>query len=404
MAKNPYTDDEIKQILQALFFEKKRTRELEKKLQEVESKQVVVETLQNQPKSEGSDDVEKLKMLLDAQKKMYDQVLIEIEDKDKVLSNQANFQTDAISALQSDLEKARKTLSEVEQRALFAEEESESFRKQYKTLKDALDKTQEQAQKYKNEFEDLLKHIHEKDHVIAKTQEDELERLRSETALSSAKEAEFHRQLEELQENVHRQNHRIEKMALVIQERDKRISELQQFEFSFKKANEQKLEFEAFLDKERAKIETMAGENQKLAQDLAESRQHNEQLERVIQHLRERAEEAHLEANQFQEEFQSAHDKIAKLTAQLNDANKDIEDISKRLFQEQHEKKELEEELIAIRDQFTHLKSKVFAAHIELEKRDASLAESQKILEEIITERDNSKTCSRIKTQPRIVK
>lgn len=64
-------------------------------------------------------------------------------------------------------------------------------------------------------------------------------------------------------------------------------------------------------DTEKLKIENAA-----LHSSLTEIQQHSKQLERVIQFLRERAEESHLEAKQLREEFQINRELVNTLTTQ----------------------------------------------------------------------------------------
>ena len=142
------------------------------------------------------------------------------------------------------------------------------------SLKLQLAKVKELVQAAKNENQRLAVGVQEKQ------EEAVLHHLRSQWQEQEVK----HKQL-------------VEKLSGIILEKDKKIAELSTIEYSFRKSNEQKLDREASLEKQETAYREVKEENERLHKDLGESSQRARQLERVIQHLRERQEGAKLRLN-----------------------------------------------------------------------------------------------------------
>lgn len=177
--------------------------------------------------------------------------------------------------------------------------------------------------------------------------------------------------------------HQIEKLTSILQERDKKIAELQQFEFIVKKASEKRQEFEKLLEKEQLTSLAAREETNNLQLVLNDSQQHGKQLERVIQFLRERLEEAQLEAKQLKGEFQSSHESIESFRHQIDDAKEREEELNKLLQLEKIEKQEVCDELSAIQLQFENLKSSIFIAKDNLIHSEEALEQTHKLLESV---------------------
>lgn len=122
-------------------------------------------------------------------------------------------------------------------------------------------------------------------------------------------------------------------------------------------------------------------ENDALQQTLSENQQHNKQLERVIQFLREKAEESTLEAKQLNADFQvnqeamsllthqyqTAREEVAQLYAQLNDQQTNQQDNNS---QQKHVVSLLNAELTTLRQekrQQDETLANLKAAHDEME-------------------------------------
>lgn len=180
---------------------------------------------------------------------------------------------------------------------------------------------------------------------------------------------------------------RIEKLACIIQEKDRKIAELQQFEYSFKKASERRHELETSLEKERQTVQSLKDVEANFEQAVTENQQHSKQLERVIQFLRERLEEAQLDAKQLKSEFHASQSRIESLN-QLLEAAKEQEDLLyKRLSSEQRDKQEACEEVAAILEQFEQLKNSVVSANVELQHTVEELKFSKTTNEILIGDR-----------------
>jgi chromosome segregation ATPase len=185
----------------------------------------------------------------------------------------------------------------------------------------------------------------------------------------------------ELQEEHLRQKQRIDKLTALLLEREKKIADLQPFEYAFRKAQEQKQDTEASLEKQHSIINS-------LKQELADAHQHSDQLERVIHFLRERQEEIRLENNQFQEEFKQLREAVAELTEKYKASSHEKEQLEQLLQQEKVFRQEGIEEVKALHLQFESLKSTLSRNDQELDKYKAQLKESEKALDLLKAEKE----------------
>ncbi len=202
--------------------------------------------------------------------------------------------------------------------------------------------------------------------------------------LASAKDTlEAEKAANELQKN------RLEKFATAIKERDKRIGELQQYETSFRKALDQKQHTEAALEQESFDKRSLTSEKEKAIQELAESKQHSEQLQRVVQHLRERQEEAILESNQLKEEFQHAQQTIALLKQEYQNAQSIVDQAQNEGLSAQRCQRNAEDELQALQEQFKQLKARTIAVQQELQNKERALISAYQIIDQIKFDRQN---------------
>jgi chromosome segregation ATPase len=180
--------------------------------------------------------------------------------------------------------------------------------------------------------------------------------------------------LEKENEKNGRHKQRMEKLATVLQDREKRISELQHYEQILKTSSEKKQDLESSIENQRHLFLQFQTDNKNLTSNLEESQQHAKQLQRVIHFLREKAEEAHLEVNQFHEDLESAHQTISILSEQNKTAKEEVVTAHKQLEQKQFILTEAQEEITILQQQFEHLKKTVATTRQQLSSSDHSLS------------------------------
>lgn len=110
---------------------------------------------------------------------------------------------------------------------------------------------------------------------------------------------------------------------------------------------------------------------------LENAQQHSRQLERVIQFLRERAEEAQLETKQMVAEFQSSQETIATLKEEVQSAKQEWTDLSIHYNKEKLAKQELLKELQTHQHQSNNLKQQLQEAQSVVANRDQALHDLQ---------------------------
>lgn len=185
------------------------------------------------------------------------------------------------------------------------------------------------------------------------------------------------------------QKSRLEKLALAIKERDKRIAELQQFENSYRRALDHKQLLDSALEEEVYAKNTIAEENERLLSEINEGRQHSEQLQRVIQHLRERQEEATLESKQLEEEYLRAQEMVKSLENQLEVAHVALKQSQQENEDSKQRKQQAEHELHQLQEQFKQLKTRTIIVQQELQKKDSSLLSSNQIIDQFKFDKQN---------------
>lgn len=122
-------------------------------------------------------------------------------------------------------------------------------------------------------------------------------------------------------------------------------------------------------EKERANSQIFQEEIDALKKTIEENQRHRQQLERVIQFLRERAEGSKLEALTLQKDFHEAHEILVTSTKQLEE--------------EKQARQEFHEETLALQSQFEQLKSQILSGKQQQENFDqtiATLSQSQQDL------------------------
>lgn len=180
-------------------------------------------------------------------------------------------------------------------------------------------------------------------------------------------------QLEDARLQNTKEKQKIEKLAHLIKERDIRINELQQIEASLRRTSDRKIELEHVLEKTQGEHHYVLEQKTTMEKELLESRQHAEQLERVIQFLRERLQEAQLELKELHEEFNNSQE----MSKKLNDL----------LQQGIREKTETQGEIDALHTQFATLKQQLEHIEHELKEKTVLLEENRIQKEKFFTEK-----------------
>lgn len=179
----------------------------------------------------------------------------------------------------------------------------------------------------------------------------------------------------------------LDKLTLLVREKEKRIVELQQFELSLKKAVEQKFQLEAALQVKEQLQHQLHLEKEGLYNALIESRQHAEQLERAVQFLQEKSDELHLELNQGQCQLQDIRNQNTTLSKELSDAKLSNALMSQHLATGQDEHASMAKELELLYLQLENLKCRFKDQQATLEKVNQSLSQSNVINEQQAVEK-----------------
>ncbi len=200
----------------------------------------------------------------------------------------------------------------------------------------------------------------------------ELQLLTKQLMKAAQKNKELQQEIETVRHELARGKGSVEKLTLFIKEQEKKLTDLQHLNYTSKKSQEQKWEIEKELEEQLKKSFIQQEENQKLLNTLEENKQQKEQLERVIQFLRERSEEFNLESKQVKEDYQGALESIIQLREQINQLSAGTSDQALILHRTAEEKADLEEELHSVQKQLENLKVTL--------QESQSLTEGQKFL------------------------
>lgn len=174
----------------------------------------------------------------------------------------------------------------------------------------------------------------------------------------------------DLDKNALKLRQNLEKLSALIREKDKRILELQQYEYSAKKAIEQKTWLQEELESERHKVKLLEKEKESQASALTESRQHAQQLERAIQFLQQRNEIILSEKNHLQESFQESETLATNLKEAYEEYRQLAANLEAKLTDELDNRQELSNELGALYKQFENLKRIIETQKQQLEEQN----------------------------------
>ncbi len=199
--------------------------------------------------------------------------------------------------------------------------------------------------------------------ILALTQQ--LTVLKNRYAILEKKGLLLSRQLEEAKAQTDRDRSKIEKLAGVIFEKDHRIDDLQQLETSLKRIMEAKQELERSLENRFNECRALKEDKEHLEAEARDRSLHVEQLERVIQFLRERQQEAQLELAQLRDEFQGSQESLQHLQGQLLSSQMQFNQADESLKHTEKEKAEALEDLSLLHVQMDKLKSLIEKHQIE---------------------------------------
>lgn len=202
--------------------------------------------------------------------------------------------------------------------------------------------------------------------------------------------------LAEAQNEASRHKQRLDKMGLIVLEREKKISELQHYEYNFRKASEQKHLLNTSEDKLREQIKTLNHDKERLIKELEEHQQRAVQLERVNHFLREKQEEARLEINQLHSEFNKTQNHVVEVSEKLQTSTRSQQDLEEELVRERQAKEEAIEEVTALYSQFESLKKMLADAKNKVDGIQAEKDEIQAAQEKLKQEEIEKAHASRI--------
>lgn len=282
MSNAPYQEEEVKQILQALFLEKKKTKEQEERLKQLQAE------LEHPPKTEDAENVQRLENLLAFFKAKYEQAAQALTER---LAPSPSVSTDEFEALQSQLQDLRTR------------------------LQDQLSRNQQLEDKNTTHEEELT-----------------------------------------------RQKAKLEKLTELMRDKERQDRESHQFEQSYRKAKQQAQQLEEQVKQDSEKYDLLTMQYERTQTELGDVRQHNEQLERVIQFLRERSEESNLELNQFRDDYQASLDEIENLRKASQKTQQEKEEGNHQAAVERRLYEETVEELHALQGQLAVLRDISVAA------------------------------------------
>lgn len=437
MAKATYTDDEIRQILQALFQEKKKTKDLNAELQRCKEEHSVLKKAleeirqgHDQKQTPGSVlETDKLKKLLAALKSKYEQSAKELIERDKKLlelqervlqvneNDDKDYQSLVIqmNTLKKQLQKANEELEKQrreaelwknkidsapvldrelqEQNTLLREQleishtDNKAFIEEFQQLTRCLSHSQQECKSSKEEVLELRKRFEEAVGII-----ESLKKNGAAQNVQDGKIIELEQSLREAQAQAIRDKARIEKLALSVQEKENRIIELQQIELSLKRSTEQKQQLGIALEYERTQVLCLQSDKERICKELEESRAHAEQLERSVEFLRQKNEDIFLDSEKLKEESQKAQEIINVLKEHLQRASAESDDLSEKLKSVEIEKNDTENELVLLLTQFEELKQRLQNNQKELEIAKDCIEESENQCEILRSERESVTT------------
>ncbi len=273
----------------------------------------------------------------------------------------------------NELEQVKDALHEAKLAGLLLSNTRESIEAANKELCDELKTNKDFLLQAKNTIGQLRNELQT---LVKRNGELEQKNLQTEQMVAVT-EAQLQASLEHYREVELKQNQRLEKLALELHEKDRKIHELQDFEFSYKKQIEQKKDWENQLETAWGNNQALHLEIEEKQQQLAESKLRSEQLEKGIQYLRGKLDEANTDKNLLEEELLSNQQLIGQLSEELDAVKAEHESTLEQFtaFNEQHY--ELQEEANSLRSQFEQLRNLIKSGQEALEEKNHQYKEAQ---------------------------
>lgn len=168
--------------------------------------------------------------------------------------------------------------------------------------------------------------------------------------------------LEKVQSENARYRQRVEQLTVALQERDKQLSDMQQFEYRYKCAKENSKELEGRIEKEQHALADLQDEKKQFESTLTEHQQRIKQFEHVVQFLRTKAETSHLESKQLQDDLKKAHEDAGKFNQLIQAKEERISELQVLLEKEKTDQTDAQQELQTIQQQWKQLQEAVHNA------------------------------------------
>jgi chromosome segregation ATPase len=230
-----------------------------------------------------------------------------------------------LESTENTSEKTNSIVENLQFQLIEAKREKETFEEQSNSLTEALQKSQQELEYAKRQVN------HTSQIPLSKNNPDNSDNDKSD--------------IKKLREENHKQRGRIEQLMKVINERERRVSELQRYEFSFKKVTEINQQYEKETILQKLVVQELKEQKEALQNALKDAQEHSVQLERAVEHLRGKSEEVKLDAKSFQEEFQKAQIHIEELREEGTKYKEQREELQRCLLQSQERNNVIEDEI-----------------------------------------------------------
>lgn len=157
-------------------------------------------------------------------------------------------------------------------------------------------------------------------------------------------------------EPTNRLRQNLEKLGLQLQKKESRINELLHYEYSAKKATEQKTWLQEALEKEKTQVKLLEKENEKHLNELTESRKNAIRFEEELEAAKKQIEELLAENNRLISLIHEKTEESESLTLRNSVNESRCQELDREIVTERALKQEQKEELEALYKQFQTLK------------------------------------------------
>jgi chromosome segregation ATPase len=267
-------------------------------------------------------------------------------------------------------------------------EEAQILKGQQVLLKQLLDEAQRDSEKARSDSERLQQQLSQRAEEAVTLEQ--LEQVRSEqlqmqsvlrTAQREKELAEELLQEERQQNTLHKA--RLERLGTAVKERDKRIADLHHFEYSYRKACEQKQLLENNLEQATNGCQTLSEREERLRCQLAENERQQQLLQEEVQRCQLQLQNARQQINNLEQHYSEQGQTLATARQQLASAEHAMTTAQHEQRQAYLQQVTAEDELKALQEQFKQLKTRTIHAQQELKLKDSSLLEAHQIIEQI---------------------